>query len=372
MNRSRRSFCTGLAAAGILAANQGAWADQPITVKDMAGREVKLPSRPKRIIVLEAHDLYSMSLLTPDPASLVVGVAAVDRVDSDFLVQQLLNGHKPAIVGKQAPDSLSIEGIISLAPDLVVTTAFMTPNDAEGSLLAGLKKLGVPVVFSDASSNADDQPSDPVAELNASMTMWGQILGDSAKAAQFIGFYTDEMANIAKRLSNAKPVTTYFEVQSTTDDCCWAAGRKIWGRLLEKAGGQVLPGVKSPWFEKLSTEYLLATPQEAYIATGGGFVSGGRPAIGPGLDEAAARQSLQHLVAARPGFSSLASVKNNRVYGIWSGLISNLPLNLLFVAQTAKWLHPDLCQDLQPQALLDRINRDFARIALKGPLWVAV
>ncbi|MDQ0457776.1 ABC transporter substrate-binding protein [Rhizobium paknamense] len=372
MNLTRRHMCASLAAAGVFLTLPPAGAEQPIKLTDMAGREVTLPALPKRIILLEAHDLFTMSLLHPDPASLVAGWAAVDRMDSDFLVKHLSNGHDIPVVGKQSPDTVSVEALISLAPDLVVTTAFMTPPEMEDGLLAGLKKLGVPVVFSDISSNSGNGASNPLNDLKTSMTMWGRILGASDKATAFTAFFEQELAAIAKRLAGAAPVTTYLEVQSTPDDCCWAAGRKIWGTLLEMAGGQVLPEVKSPWFEKLSTEYLLSTPQDVYIATGGGWAASGRPEIAPGLDEAKARQSLQKLVDARPLFASLPSVKNNRVYGIWSGLITNLPLNLLFVAQTAKWLHPERCADLQPQALLDRINADFATIQIKGPLWVSL
>ncbi|WLS04948.1 hypothetical protein [Shinella oryzae] len=79
-------------------------------------------------------------------------------------------------------------------------------------------------------------------------------------------------------MSGAKPVTTYLEVQSTVKDCCWAAGRKNWGELLALAGGQLLSGVSAPWFEKLSLEYLLATPHEVYIASGAaGLLAAVRP-----------------------------------------------------------------------------------------------
>lgn len=66
---TRRNFCISFAAAGILSGIQPAGAEEPITVIDMAGREVHLPALPKRIVLLEAHDLLMMSLLHRDPAS---------------------------------------------------------------------------------------------------------------------------------------------------------------------------------------------------------------------------------------------------------------------------------------------------------------
>lgn len=74
----------------------------------------------------------------------------------------------------------------------------------------------------------------------------------------------------------------------------------------------------------------------------------------------------------RPTFDHLPSVRPKRVHGIWTGLITNLPLNILFVAQTAKWLHPEQCVDLDAAASLDRINRDFAAFPIEGPLWASI
>lgn len=370
---TRRRFCLSVAAAGFLPGIRPAAAQQPVSVTDMAGREVQLPALPKRIVLLEAHDLFTMSLLHPDPASLVAGWAAVDRLDSDVLQTHLLNGHYVSVVGKLSPDTLSLEGLIGLAPDLIVTTAFMTPHGDDNPLLQRLKEFGIPVVFSDASSNAaDDGIAGPVDAMRTSLRMWGRLLGAADKAEAFIAFFERELVGITALLAGEKLVTAYLEVQSTLDDCCWAAGRKVWGELLALAGGQPLPGVSAPWFEKLSLEYLLATPQDVYIASGGGWASGSRPAIGPGIDPELGRQGLQRLIDGRTGFEHLPSVRAGRVYGIWTGLITNLPLNVLFVAQTAKWLHPERCADLDPTIILDTINRDFAAFPIEGPLWAAI
>jgi iron complex transport system substrate-binding protein len=340
----------------------------------MAGRQVSLPGAPKRIILLEAHDLLTMSLLHPDAASIVAGWAAIDRIDSPALIKSLSNGHQITVVGKQTPDSVSLEQLISLAPDLVVTTAFMSPQGGADPIVSRLNDLKIPVVYSDISSNAltDSQNTDPVTLVKAYMRMWGKILGVPQKAEAFLSVVEDGLASVTTRVSKAPRVTTYLEVQSTPDDCCWAAGRKVWGELLALAGGQPLPGVKAPYFEKLSLEYVLTTPHDVYIASGGGWAAGNRPAIGPGLDREAARESLEKLVESRSGFAQLPSAVNKRVYGIWTGLISNLPLNVVFVVLTAKWLHPELCSDLEPEAILTKINTEFAAFAIEGPLWVSL
>lgn len=371
---TRRRFCGSLLAASLVAGSNPARAERPVTVIDMAGRKVELKASPKRILLLEAHDLLTMGLLHPDPASLVVGWAAIDRIDSDALRQRLEGTHHIDVVGKMTPDTIALEGLIALEPDLVVSTAFMTPPDGADTFVERLQTLGVPVIFSDSSSNslASEATPDPMTALEASMRMWGTLLGAGAKAEAYLELVRTALDGISTGLADATPVTTYLEVQSSTDDCCWAAGRRMWGELLALSGGASLPGIKAPWFEKLSLEYLLSTPHDVYIASGGGWAAGGRPALGPGIAPDAARASLERLIEARPAFKALSSVKNRRVHAVWTGLITNLPLNILFVAQVAHWLHPDRFAQDGAQTLLETINRDFAAVRIDGPLWTSL
>lgn len=149
------------------------------------------------------------------------------------------------------------------------------------------------------------------------------------------------------------------------------AGKRIWGELLTLAGGDTLPGITAPCFQQLSLEYLLSVPQDAYIATGGSWPAGGRPAIGPGLTPAEGREGLERMIT-RTGFTDPSSVKAGHVYGIWTGIITMLPLNILFIERVAKWLHPDLCTDIDPGATLAEINRRFLAKPVEGPLWVSL
>lgn len=370
MARDRRSFCAALLAAGL--ACRPAHARTPMTVTDMTGRTVRLPAPPRRIVLLEARDMLSMALVHPDPASLVVGWAAVDRIDSGWLQNTLQDGRDITVVGQQTPETVSIEKLASLWPDLVVANFYMAPQGRGDPLVGRLEKFGIPVIFSDLSSNADDGASSAVLpSLRHHMRMWGEVLEAQARAAAYTRFFEERVDRVRARLDAAAPVTTYLEIQSSVDDCCWVAGRRIWGELLELAGGATLKGVTAPWFQQLALEYLLSTPQDVYIASGGGWPAGGRPAIGPGLEPGEGRRGLARLTA-RTGFSGLPSVRNRRVHGIWTGLITVPPLNVLFVECAAKWLHPERCGDIDPGATLAEINLRFLARPIDGPLWISM
>ncbi|OZI75219.1 ABC transporter substrate-binding protein [Bordetella genomosp. 12] len=339
------------------------------TITDLAGRQQPLAALPRRIVLLEARDILTMALLHPDPARLVVGWAAADRIDSAELQARYERQGRIPAVGKQTAATVSLEGILALAPDLVVASAFMAPEG--GTLLRGLQQAGIPVVFSDVASNAAAPQASPIDNLHRQLRMWGDILGEPERAQAYIAFADQHLQHVRQRLAGVEPVTAYLEVQSTVDDCCWAAGTQVWGELLTLAGGRILPGITAPWYQKLQLEYLLSAPQEVYIASGGGWASGGRPAIGPGMDSAQGRAGLQGLLK-RPGFAQLSSVRQGRVHGIWTGLITLAPLNILFVEVAAKWLHPDVFADLDPSQTLADINRRFLAEPMRGPLWLSL
>lgn len=348
---------------------------RPVT--DMVGRTLRLPAEIRRIVLLDARDIISMALLHPEPANLVAGWAGPEVLDSDLLRARYDDAHPGAgaiqVIGGQTADTISLESILALAPDLVVSTAHIEPELDDGPLARRLADAGIPVLFSNAASNADsaEQSGTPMDELPALMSMWGAVLGREQKATAFTSFVSERLTTLRRQLDGAAPRKTYLELQSTYDDCCWAAGNRVWGELLRLAGGRGLDAVSAPWFAKLGIEQLIAEAPEIYIACGGAFASTLRPAIGPGLPKEDARDGLRRL-CARTGFSTLPAVREGHVHGIWTGLVAIQPLNILFLEIVAKWLHPEHLPDLDPQATLEEINRRFLAAPIDGPCWLSL
>lgn len=355
-------------AAGLLRPAFGAAGRQ---VTDMAGRTVDLLERVERIVLLDARDILSLSLLHPDPSSLIVGWAAPETLDSNALRTQYDSGIP--VIGGQTGDTVSLETILALAPDLVVATARMEPDLGAGALTRRLGEAGIPVLFSNSSSNSESAADgeDPIRETGRIMQIWGAVLGKETEARAFTSFVEERLARVEERLAGAPATKCYLELQSTYDDCCWAAGTRIWGDLLTLAGGRNLAAVDAPWFAQLSIEQLIAEAPEVYIACGGDFAPTIRPVIAPGADPAKARGGLKRL-CGRTGFATLPAVRNGRVHGIWSGLVAVQPFNILFVELAAKWLHPDLFRDLEPADTLDQINRRFLAQPVDGPCWISL
>ena len=363
----RQALCCGLA--GLALAGTPTWADPPVRVTDMLGRSVTLPARPQRIVLMDARDAVTIALLDPDPMRRIAGWAAPEVLDSDLLLAALKAkaGRDIPVVGGLAPGSVSLERIVALKPDLVVTTR--NAEGSNGSIAEQLADFHIPVVFSDSASSGTGRTGGD--DLAALLRMWGHLLGREERAEDLLTFLIGRFAVVATSIAGAPTRKVYLEVQSTYDDCCWVAGRTVWGELLALAGGRNLDAVTAPWFQKLHVEQLIAEQPDFYVAAGGAFARGTRPPIAPGLPADAARAGMTPLTT-RPGMDLLAAVRERRVYGVWTGLVAIRPLNILFVERMAAWLHPDRCGAVHPDETLAELNRRFLSLPVEMPLWVSL
>ncbi len=73
----------------------------------------------------------------------------------------------------------------------------------------------------------------------------------------------------------------------------------------------------------------------------------------------------------RPGVAELSAVRSGHVHGLFHNLV-NLPLNVLVAEALAKWIHPDLFADIDPQATLTEINARFLAVPFTGTYWVTL
>lgn len=334
---------------------------QPVEAVDVLGNVIRLDGPAQRIVLLDATDVLSMSALLADPLARIVGWANLGRLD--------LNGHPLtsgdiAEVGKLSPDTVSVEAILGLAPDLVVASAYMLPPGVPSPLLTHLQTAGIPVAW----TSGHDAALPPEASLTRTMAFWGAVLGQGDRATAITDFGLSRFAAVRACAGGSRP-RTYMEIMSTYDDCCWAAGDAFWGPLFAMAGGDLLAG-SDGWGGKLSSEALVGMAPQVYVATGGSYAPQLQPAIGPGLDPAQGRAGLARL-AARSALKGTPAVQSGRVHGIWTGLVTAPVLVPVLADCLGLWLHPDRCRALDPAATLARLN-DYLSHPLPGPLWLSL
>jgi len=117
--------------------------------------------------------------------------------------------------------------------------------------------------------------------------------------------------------------------------------KSSYGKTLERAGGiniaaelDEYPEVDPEWVIEQNPDVIIG------IEWSGGYET----------DDVSAMKARYDVVTGKPGFEHINAVKNNRVYITWSknACGASYPIG---VAHFAKWFHPDLFEDLDPQVL---------------------
>ncbi len=336
-------------------------------VTDVRGRTVAVPRSAKRILVDDGRFLTALALIHPDPVSLLAGWPRdINRIGASNYAQ--LRQRFPRI--EQVPQTSSSAGTFSLEqalavnPDIAVFTAGTGPSDEQ---VRQLERAGVPVVFIDFVGR-------PFTNLEPSLRILGEITGRQAAAEAFIELRRSRMSLIAERLQSSRTVArpkVFLETHAgMSDECCNSPGKGSIGDYINFVGGHnigadVLPGPSG----RLNLEFVLSQDPAVYIATGGPHLErAGGLVVGTGYTPAAARASLARM-SQRQGISLLSAVKRGDVHGLAHQLL-NSPLDILAIEVLAKWIHPALFSDLDPQRTMAEINEKFLVVPLEGTHWI--
>ena len=111
------------------------------------------------------------------------------------------------------------------------------------------------------------------------------------------------------------------------------------------------------WWTKVDPEWVIEQNPDIIVATVMGSYGYG---VEDSLEMAAARDDILN----RPELANVNAVKNGRVYMLDNSNMAGGPRSLVGIAYMAKWFHPELFEDLDPQEIhqeyLDRFQRiDF-------------
>lgn len=361
-----RSLMAGLACIWLMFVPAAA---EPITLTDITGRTVTLSQPAKRILLAEGRQILGLSLLHPDPVSLIAGwLGDFRRNDSESYA--LYRARFPAIddipvLGMGNDGSFSVERAIAIGPDVAVLGTSFAPGGRSNDVARQLEAAGITVVFTDFFIN-------PFDNTIPSMRILGRVIGREKQAEDYIVFYETHMKRIAERVvtSDAGRPSILFETHASTSDCCHSLGAANLGRFISFAGGDSISAdVSKGPSAQLGLEYIIARNPEIYVGTGGAHLKAtGGLVIGPGFDAATIQQRLAAVVG-RPGFAELRAVRDKKVHGLFHNIMST-PLNILAVEVLARWLHPEAMKDVDPNATMAEINARFLAVPMSGIYWI--
>lgn len=338
---------------------------RPAEVTDLLGRRVALPPAPRRILLGDGFQLLSLSLLHPDPVSLLAGWAGNLR-SLDAALLAAFQRRFPALrelplVTAHAGQGLSAERALSVAPDLAIFSAWQAAAAETQAALRVLEKADVPVVFVDFFLR-------PLENTDPSLRLLGAALGRQDQAEALIGFRAAHLARIRDTMAGAPPgPSLLLHAHAGRWPCCWAAGSGGIGEFFPILGARNigLPVFPGPAGGALSLEYVIQADPEVYVATGQPMAGAeGGIAIGPGVAPQQAAADLARVVAS-PGLAGLAAVRQGRVHALWN-FFSDSPLGIVALLALAGWLRPERFAAAEAGTALARINADFATMPFAG------
>lgn len=362
----RRVLCL---CAAMLCASLVATTAMATNITDLRGQTVTVQTPVKSIAIDDGRFLIALALLHDDPASVLAAWPHdIHRIGRS--VYDALLAHSPALAAvpkiASSAGSFNLEALLAVDPGAAVFSLGRGPTPAQISLM---QRVGIPVVFIDFFMH-------PLENQARSLRILGQLTGATDRAEAYIKFRQQHLQHIAQRVATIPQAdwpTVFIEAHAgISADCCFAPGNGNIGEYIKFVGGHnigadVIQGASG----KLSLEYVISRNPDIYIATGGpSLKDSGGLVLGPGVDAETASKTLAR-VAARPGIAELSAIGSGRVYGI-SHLLLNSPLDIVAIERLAKWIHPELFADLDPQQTLDTIEQRFLAVPYAGTHWTSL
>ncbi|MFD2264040.1 ABC transporter substrate-binding protein [Lacibacterium aquatile] len=347
-----------------------------ITVTDMAGRTVTLQKPAERIILGEGRQIHVLGTLdTEDPFKRVIGwrddFKINDNTSYRVYAQKWPQIEKLPLFGNPTTGGFSMEQAIALKPDLILMNFEFFKGARDTGLLAAVEQAGIPMVFIDYRENT-------LKNTIPSTRVLGKLIGKEARAEELVAFYERETKKVTDKLagfSGTKPTVFIHRAAGIAEECCWTFGPGNLGEMIGLAGGENISVGKVPGHTGvISLEQVITSNPDVYIATGADW-SLSNPKnfavpMGPGADPKLALDRLKGLINSS-GFDQTKASKTGKAFALWHPFY-NSPHNFIALQVFAKWFHPDLFKDLDPEATFKEFHAKFLPIPYQPGYWFAL
>ncbi|SCY00127.1 MULTISPECIES: ABC transporter substrate-binding protein [unclassified Pseudomonas] len=333
------------------------------SVTDLLGRQVKVHLPVRRVILGEGRQLYLVAALdTQNPIERIVGWRK-DLIQSDpdtygAYLRKFPDIAKIPTFGGFEDGTFDIEQAISQRPDVIILNIEAQHATEDARYIEKLDALGIPVVYVDFRNN-------PMQNTEPTMRLFGQLFGKQARAEAFIDFRNQQIRRVTDVIEArhpARPKVFIERIGGYTDDCCLSFGNENFGLFVEMAGGDnIAKGIIPTTFGQLNAEQVVvANPAQVVITSANweAFAPAGHwVGVGPGADMAQARKKLAWYTQ-RPAYAGIKAQDDQAFHAIWHQFY-NSPYQFVAIQQLAKWFHPTLFADLDPDASFRQLHEQF-------------
>ena len=319
----------------VSAATQG---KRTVTIIDEMGRYVEVPSPLKRI-----------ACLVPAVAEVICAFGDGDKIvarsnDCNFppsLKEKLSVGSSRAV---------NLELLLEQKPDVVITRTVLFKKEIREKI----EMAGIPVIQFWS------------IELNTVLPMikkMGLILDKKGKAEELAGFIENYANLIQGRIKKLKPEEKPSVFFQSMGHMYWTVNADTAGhRRITAAGGINIAAGEPVKVPRVSAEWVLERNPDITVYS---YLKARKSARAPSLEE---MKKIQEEITNEPGLRETKAVKEGKVYIIDTRLITG-PRSIIGILYYAKWFHPELFKDIDPEAVHKEMLQRFYGVKLEGT-WV--
>lgn len=249
-------------------------ASSDITVRDMKGRDVKVPAEISRIVVIDAADCEIVY-------SLGAGDKVVGRGEYCNYPAEAMN-----VPSVQSGQEANIEQIVALKPQLVIMST-MAQTDEQ---IAAIEKAGIPVLANEVHD---------IEGTYSNIEIIGKALGKDEEARKLVADMKAGFDAIKEKVKGQETgKTVYFEV-SPLEYGLWAAGS---GTFMDEISNML--GLKNVFSDlsgwaQISQEQVIERNPDYIVTVTMYFGDGPLP---------------EEEVASRPGWQGVKAVADGHIY----------------------------------------------------------
>jgi iron complex transport system substrate-binding protein len=277
-------------------------ASSGMTFTDGLGRAVTLSGPAQKIVSMAPSNTEILFAIGAGPQ--VVGCDEFSDYPAEAKSLQSIGG---------SMGQYSYEQVAALKPDLVLAGEINTPEQVKA-----LEDLGVTVYYLSNPKSLED--------LYTNLELVAQLTGRETEAAALVESLKARVKAVDEKVAplSYAPVV-FYEIDASTPDKPYTAGPGTFiDLLIARAGGINLPGLTDAYPQVSLEQIVLADPAVILL---GDALYGTTPEI----------------VAARPGWSEIAAVKENRVLPFDDNLVSRPGPRLVDGLEAlAQAIHPEL------------------------------
>lgn len=274
----------------------------PLTVVDDLGRTVTIESVPERIVSLLPSN--TEILFAVGAGEQVVGVTSFCNYPPEAATREQIGG-----ITNQ---TISIEAITALEPDLIVASG------AQTDAIQTLTETGLVVIVLEPATLADIYANiDLVGRITAHPDQAGGLVADMQRRAEAV---TTKVAAVPE----AERPTVFYEVWN--EPLMTAGPNTFIGQLVTLAGGHLIfSDVEEDW-PQASAEVIIERD----------------PTVILGPDSNSEILTADQ-IAARPGWAQIAAVQSERIYLLNGDIVSRPGPRIIDALETmARDFYPDL------------------------------